>query len=37
MRVIGKPPKILFFKEHIDNLVKSLKAYKINKKFKKNI
>ncbi len=23
MRVIGKPPKILFFKEHIDNLFKS--------------
>ena len=38
MRVIGKPPKILFFKEHIDNLVKSLKDYNINKKnLKKNI
>ena len=38
MRVIGKPPKILFFKEHIDNLVKSLKIYKINNKnLKKNI
>ena len=32
MRVIGKPPKILFFKEHIDNLFRSLKIYKINKK-----
>jgi len=32
MRVIGKPPKILFFKEHIDNLLRSLKIYKINKK-----
>ncbi len=38
MRVIGKPAKILFFKNHIDNLVKSLKIYKINKKnTKKNI
>ena len=37
MRVIEKPPKILFFKEHIDNLIKSLKVYKINKKnLKKN-
>ena len=32
MRVIGKPLKILFFKEHIDNLFRSLKIYKINKK-----
>ena len=38
MRILGKPPKILFFKEHINNLVKSLKVYKINKKnLKKNI
>ena len=38
MRVIGKPPKILFFKEHIKNLFRSLKIYKINKKnFKQNI
>ncbi len=38
MRVIGKPPKILFFKEHINNLIKSLKIYKIKKKnLKKNI
>ena len=38
MRIIGKPPKILFFKEHIENLINSLKAYKINKKnIKKNI
>tara|TARA_Y100000590_G_scaffold177965_1_gene203157 strand:+ start:166 stop:936 length:771 start_codon:yes stop_codon:yes gene_type:complete len=38
MRIIGKPPKILFFKEHINNLVKSLKIYKINKiNLKKNI
>ena len=32
MRIVGKPPKILFFKEHIENLINSLKAYKINKK-----
>ena len=32
MRVIDKPAKILFFKNHIDNLLKSLKIYKINKK-----
>ena len=31
MRVIGKPAKILFFKDHIDNLFRSLKIYKINK------
>jgi branched-subunit amino acid aminotransferase/4-amino-4-deoxychorismate lyase len=32
MRVIGEPAKILFFKEHIENLFRSLKIYKINKK-----
>ena len=38
MRVIGKPAKILFFKEHIDNLLRSLKKYKINRKnIRKNI
>jgi len=37
MRVIGKPAKILFFKEHIDNLFRSLKIYKINKKNISNI
>jgi len=38
MRVIGKPAKILFFKEHINNLIKSLKVYKIYKKdLKKDI
>ena len=38
MRVIGKPVKILFFKEHIGNLLRSLKIYKINKKnIRKNI
>jgi len=38
MRVIGKPIKILFFKEHMENLFRSLKIYKINKKnIKQNI
>ena len=38
MRVIGKPFKILFFKEHMKNFSKSLKDYKIDKKnTKKNI
>ena len=38
MRVVGKPVKILFFKEHINNLIKFLKIYKINEKnLKKNI
>ena len=32
MRVIEKPAKIIFFKEHIENLFRSLKIYKINKK-----
>jgi branched-subunit amino acid aminotransferase/4-amino-4-deoxychorismate lyase len=31
MWIFGKPPKILFFKKHIKNLVKSLKVYKLNK------
>jgi len=38
MRVIGKPAKILFFKQHIENLFRSLKIYKIHKKnIRKNI
>tara|TARA_Y100000590_G_scaffold172777_1_gene197610 strand:- start:1109 stop:1879 length:771 start_codon:yes stop_codon:yes gene_type:complete len=32
MWIYGKPPRILFFKSHIDNLIKSLKVYKIYKK-----
>ena len=31
MWIFGKPAKILFFKKHVKNLVKSLKAYKLNK------
>jgi len=30
MWIFGKPPKILFFKQHIKNLIKSTKIYKIN-------
>jgi len=38
MRVIEKPAKIIFFKEHVENLFRSLKIYKINKKnIRKNI
>ena len=38
MRVIGKSAKILFYNAHIDNLMNSLKIYKIYKKnLKKNI
>ena len=38
MWLYGKPQKILFFKSHIDNLVKSLKVYKIyEKKIKSKI
>ena len=32
MWIFGKPPKILFFKQHLSNLLKSLKKYKINKR-----
>jgi len=32
MWIFGKPGKILFFKNHLDNLIKSLKEYKITKK-----
>ena len=38
MWIFGKPPKILFFKNHLSNLLKSLKKYKINKRsIKSNI
>ena len=38
MWIFGKPAKILFFKNHINNMIKSLKDYKIKKKsLKKNI
>jgi 4-amino-4-deoxychorismate lyase len=31
MMIFGKPTKILFFKKHIENLIKSAKYYKLNK------
>ena len=31
MWIFNKPPKILFFKNHIKNLIKSLKVYKLYK------
>ena len=38
MWIFGKPPKILFFENHIKNLIKSLNKYGIkNKLIKKNI
>ena len=38
MRILGKPTKIIFFKKHIKNLIKSLKVYKLNKtNIEKNI
>ena len=30
MRILGKPAKIIFFKKHIKNLIKSLKVYNLN-------
>ena len=32
MRVIEKPAKIIFFKEHINNLIRSLKVIKLIRK-----
>ena len=38
MWIFGKPPKILFFENHIKNLIKSLQIFGIKKRFlKKNI
>ena len=31
--IFGKPPKILFFEDHIKNLIRSLKIYGIKKRF----
>ena len=35
MWIFGKPPKILFFKSHIKNLIKSLQIFGIKKRFLK--
>jgi len=38
MWIFGKPPKILFFENHIKNLIRSLKIYGVKKKYlRKNI
>jgi 4-amino-4-deoxychorismate lyase len=38
MRILGKPAKIIFFKKHIKNLIKSLKVYRLNRiNIEKNI
>ena len=38
MWIFGKPPKILFFENHIKNLIRSLQIFRIKKRFlKKNI
>ena len=36
MWIYGSPPKIIFFKDHINNLIKSAKAYSIQKPFLKS-
>jgi branched-subunit amino acid aminotransferase/4-amino-4-deoxychorismate lyase len=37
MRIVGKPPKLILLKPHIENLIKSTKKYGIRKKNLKNI
>ena len=38
MRILGKPVKIIFFKKHIKNLIKSLKVYELKRvNIEKNI
>ena len=32
MWIFGKPPRILFFENHIKNLIRSLKVYRVKKK-----
>ena len=36
MRVVGKNKKILFFKDHINNLMKSIRIYRLDRKNLKN-
>ncbi len=33
MWIFGKPPKILFFENHIKNLIRSLQVYGVKKKY----
>ena len=37
MRMVGKPPKLILLKPHIENLIKSTKKYGIRKKNLKSI
>jgi branched-subunit amino acid aminotransferase/4-amino-4-deoxychorismate lyase len=37
MRMVGKPPKLILLKPHIENLIKSTRKYGIRKKNLKNI
>ena len=37
MRMVGKPPKLILLKPHLENLIKSTKKYGIRKKNLKNI
>ena len=37
MRMVGKPPRLILLKPHIENLFKSTKKYGIRKKNLKNI
>ena len=37
MRMVGKPPKLILLKPHIENLIKSTTKYGIRKKYLKNI
>ena len=37
MWIFGKPPKILFFENHIKNLIRSLKIYGVKKRYLRNI
>ena len=37
MRMVGKPPKLILLKPHLENLIKSTKKYGIRKKNLKSI
>ena len=37
MRMVGKPPKLILLKPHLENLIKSTKKYGIRKKNLKNV
>jgi len=37
MRMVGRPPKLILLKPHLENLIKSTKNYGIRKKNLKNV